>query len=463
MGMREHVNRVSIATLIAVAAAVVGPVQAQPLTMGAPVASGPEYASQPGPRPADESSITATGGAAPEGIEPLPVDIYTTKDFYLDEQYWEDPRYYRCSSPNAIEALHGGYGPATISADTPVAEAPWGNCDRDYGVEEIQSPYPFTTAAEHWAALKAEVESRGGPTKHTFETMPDFSGQYRRQYFGNVRMDDRPGPGGGAPTNESPARYPYWMWGEITQASSFVQMLTPEYKKRMVQDLYHDAVSIAPQWPLSYCWPEGYLRWYTGTIDVISAVVRPEEVVFLGQGVGSSVRVIQDGREFQVPEVGAPYLTEQQPRWYGESISMWDGDRLIVWTSNVQPWTSHQLFDHSDLLQSIEIFTAKRDAEGKVVGLESEAIFYDENAFVKPLRQSMDWVRLQDLNVGSPYTFNECLQTIFPVNGRAAHVSPGETVEITVPDMFDRPWARIQEQYFEEGMSRPDDSLSFLD
>jgi hypothetical protein len=161
MRMRECATRASIAPVVALVAALAGPAVAQsPMTSGAPVATGPQYASKPGPIPRDESSITARDGAVPPGIEPLPVDIYTTTDFYKDEQYWTDKRYYRCSSPNGLESLHGGYGEATIPAETPVAEAPWGNCDRDYGVEEIQSPYPLTTAAEHWAALVAEVEAR---------------------------------------------------------------------------------------------------------------------------------------------------------------------------------------------------------------------------------------------------------------------------------------------------------------
>jgi hypothetical protein len=64
--------------------------------------------------------------------------------------------------------------------------------------------------------------------------------------------------------------------------------------------------------------------------------------------------------------------------------------------------------------------------------------------------------KLSDFDEGDPYVFVECIQTIFPIEGRATPVSPGQVIEYEVPDMYGRPWAHIWEEYFEQGMQRPD-------
>ena len=43
----------------------------------------------------------------------------------------------------------------------------------------------------------------------------------------------------------------------------------------------------------------------------------------------------------------------------------------------------------------------------------------------------------------------------YPVKGVATPKLPGQTFEYTVPDVFNRPWAKIWEQYYEQGMKNP--------
>jgi hypothetical protein len=151
-----------------------------------------------------------------------------------------------------------------------------------------------------------------------------------------------------------------------------------------------------------------------------------------------------------------PRLGADVPRWYGETIGFWDGDALITWTSNIQGWTSHGAFEFSNKMQTIEIYTPNRDAKGKFVGLRHEAVFYDPDALVEPVRIVRDIVKKSDFDEGAPYVFTQCLQTIYPIKGAATPVNPPSTIEYEVLDMYDRPWAQIWQKYFEQDMQRPE-------
>jgi hypothetical protein len=383
----------------------------------------------------------AKDGAVPEGVTPLAHDIFSTKDFYQDRDLWSDARYYRCNSPVGLEQIWGAYQYPLIGDDPPRTAA-WGFCDRDYPRAEIVSPYAFDTAKAHYTALLQEARARGGPDVHTRATLPDWDGRYQR----------------------AREKTHTWYYGAILQIPTYLSLLTPEYQRRFVQQMYHYSGSSAPQWPGSYCWPEGFMRrfaQYGG--GRINFVVTPDLVFDMRNAAKTLVTQIHIGREFTEDGAGPPRLGAAVPQWTGETIGFWDGEALISWTSNLQGWINHGASEYSSNLQTIEIYTPRKDANGTLIGIRHETVLYDVDAFVDPVRIVQSWNRVGDLGENDPFPVMECVPQIFPVKGVATPVSPGSRFEYEYPDIFGRPWAQIWEKYHEPGMKRPEpeDIFSF--
>ena len=404
-----------------------------PRQLGVPATPPPPVPGAPGAPGKFQGS--ARDGAVPPGIKALPIDLFTTQDFYKDKALWTDQRYFRCNSPAAIEEQWGANGQRLITADGPKTAA-WGYCDRDFPREAIVSPYKFKTAQEHYQALLEETKQRGGPTLHTYATVPgEWTGRYMH-----------------------PARTPgnvWWYRMRNNQASTILSLLTPEYQQRTVQWMFHEGQQNVAHWPSQYCWPEGFMRrWHEAATWEWDVTVTPNLVNITAGVARNFLTNIHIGREFNT--TGAvPRLGADVPRWYGETIGFWDHDVLITWTSNIQGWFAHGAFEYSNKMQTIEIYSPNRDASGKFIGLNHEAIFYDPEALKQPIRIIRNYIKMSGFEQGDPYVFIECIPTIYPLKGKATPVSPGQTIEYQVPDMYGRPWAKMWEQYNEQGMEKP--------
>jgi len=389
--------------------------------------------------------------ALPDSIKPLPVDIFTSTDFYADKALWSDPRYFRCNSPMATEFQRGILSPNPLVTTGKTEDGPWGHCEIDYPREAIVSPYGFKTAQEHYEALLKETQGRGGPNKYTFENFPavEWNGVYERPVAG--------------PRNQQT-----WYWGAHTQITTILSLLTPTYQQRTVQEAYHQVRGNAI-WPSTFCWPEGFMRRYYPFSVWEHYVIATPDLVQITAGVARNfITNINVGREFNMEDVangGTPRLGAAVPRWYGETIGFWDKDVLITWTSNVQAWKSHSSFEWSGQLQSIEIYTPIRGEGGAFVGLNHESIIYDSEALVEPIRIVRNLHKINSYTDANevPYVFIECVPTIYSVEGHNAPVTPGAVIELEVPDMYGRPWDQIWQKYFEQGMTRPSDEESLFD
>jgi len=125
-----------------------------------------------------------------------------------------------------------------------------------------------------------------------------------------------------------------------------------------------------------------------------------------------------------------------------------------VWRTNVivgKP--NSQTVAFSDKMETVEIWKPAVDASGKFVGLDHEAIFYDPDAFVAPVRATYRFARratVEDQN--RRYTYIECLSNIYNTDGRPTQLTNADPRFV---DYYGRPWARNWEKYFEAGWEKP--------
>jgi hypothetical protein len=194
--------------------------------------------------------------------------------------------------------------------------------------------------------------------------------------------------------------------------------------------------------------PEGFMRWWAEfSINQIEIMSTPQQIQMLSGVADNFLRRVLIGQKH----------VQQVPQWWGETVGFWKGDTLIAWTANVQGWTlSHSMFEFSNSLETIEVFTPRRNADGSFAGLTVDTTFYDAEAFVAPLHSVQQWTRMSTLdNPTQRYTYIECLSNIKSLNGKPTQLTLGDPGYV---DFYGRPWSQNWEK-LEVGWDKPEFEL----
>jgi hypothetical protein len=318
--------------------------------------------------------------------------LFTTEDFRADRAKWADPAYYHHNTVREMRDMDGAavYG---LQGTGKV------------GAAELASPYPYTTAWEHYQAW---LEAADGGTRHTKESIPDWRGRF---IGGGDRIDGGPNP-----------------------ASSVVPMLNPQYQEYFVQDMKALAERRA-WWAGAFCLPGGFM---TAVTDAEEFIATTDRVWILGAGNNNNyIRwIYTDGSGHSAEDV-------QYSKWHGESIGFWDGDQLVVHTNQIRGWKGG-LTEFTDGLETVERYRRVGDT------IEGEITLYDAAVFVRPVYSKLAYRLDTDTRPELRPLYNTCTDTNGPSTkvymderGLLNERLPGDPLYWDPTDA--RPWATFMD------------------
>ena len=294
--------------------------------------------------------------------------IFTTPDIRQDRERWTDPAYYRNNTVGQLRGMAIGTEPGGGSTQQANSRVYGSEGTGKVGALDLSSPYSYKTAWEHYQALLKEA--RGG-TKHTKDTIPDWSGRW---------MGGAVGLGGGP-----------------SPASSVAALLTPTYREYFVREL--KAYTEGRIWSAgSICLPGGFFS----ALGAEEFIVTPNRVYTLGASNGENyIRwIYTDGSGHSAKEA-------EFSKWHGESVGFWNGDMLIVHTNQIHGWKGG-LSEFSDGLETVESIRRVGDR------LEGEITLYDPEVLVRPVRARMRWEVDKEARPELRPTYNTCTDTNGP-------------------------------------------------
>jgi hypothetical protein len=199
-----------------------------------------------------------------------------------------------------------------------------------------------------WDLYQFFKERANGGTKLTWQTVPDWSGVWTRE--ASVFFFD--------PDQASMDVLP-------------TAKLTPKYEE-MLEDKLDKIDSGIEYDPLSAGQPAGMPRWLVEPF-LRDFAVTPNETWLMNEMMNEVRRIYTDGREHTAE-------ADAYPLWEGDSIGFWDGDKLVIHTSQLRAGQYQRIQPfYSDQVEVVEIWQKTADDT-----MTANVWVYDPPALVEP-------------------------------------------------------------------------------
>jgi hypothetical protein len=261
----------------------------------------------------------------------------------------------------AVAALAAAFVEAGPSAAQPGPEP----VPEEYAsLPSTYDPGPYAAAREHYEARLAQAN---GGTKHTWETIPDWSGLWENAPGSAFSI--RPGE-------------PMIGRGFATETT---MKLTPLYAAEREMRM-RQAEEGKDFDPITWCLPSGFPRWLVEPF-LNEFMATPDRTLLMNEMNNEVRRVYTDGRG-HIPEALA------YPMWFGDSIGFWDGATLVIHTNNIKAnLYQREQPAHSDRLETVEEWTEIREGL-----MEVKISLYDPESLVEPHHSIRYYRNIDDQN-----------------------------------------------------------------
>ncbi len=188
----------------------------------------------------------------------------------------------------------------------------------------------------------------GGGQPLSWRTVPDWTGIWTRE--------------------ASPF---FWDPDQTSPTALPTAKLTPEHERMLRAKLDNVAKGIEFD-PLSNCEPAGMPRWIVEPF-LKEFVVTPHQVWLINEMQNEIRRIYTDGRDH-------PSDADAYPLWEGDSIGFWDGDKLVIHTSQMRAGQYQRIQPfYTEQVETVEIWQ-KTDAMTIAVDVWA----FDPPALVEP-------------------------------------------------------------------------------